>query len=318
MSVSNVAKSAKLRIGLLIFFSLMFIFSLCMLIYQSAQYKQSREDNDDAREVAGIPDLSGLENLTPFIDMTLGDDETDEPGDDTSDIENDTSGTDESAEPGDTASGNTSDTTKAPTKVKRPNSGKDPYAKALSEADLGALQKVNKDVVGWIYISGTDISYPLLHPSVNNDQYLRSSWKSADTYSRAGTIFIETLNSPDLSDFNTIIYGHRMRDQTMFGKLGNFSKKKYWQAHPSVYILTEDGVSRYDIYAAYEVSTDGKTYQISFANDNAKQAYIDFSLEKSVINTGIKPTVDDHIITLSTCTGNGYTTRWIVQAVKAD
>ena len=103
----------------------------------------------------------------------------------------------------------------------------------------------------------------------------------------------------------------------MFGKLKYYNDKSYWRKHPSVYILTEAGVTRYDIYAAYEISTDGETFTISFANDEAKQEYIDFTLKNSIINTGIVPNVNDQLLTLSTCSGNGYETRWIVQAVKA-
>ena len=74
-------------------------------------------------------------------------------------------------------------------------------------------------------------------------------------------------------------------------------------------------MDKYEIFAAYEVSTAGATYQIGFSGDQSKQAFIDYCLEQSVIDTGIIPTVYDRILTLSTCTGNGHATRWVVQAV---
>jgi sortase B len=82
-----------------------------------------------------------------------------------------------------------------------------------------------------------------------------------------------------------------------------------------VYIFDGENCDRYDIFAAYEVSTAGDTYQLGFADDASRQSYIDYCLGKSVIDTGVTPTTSDHILTLSTCTGNGHATRWVVQAV---
>ena len=82
-----------------------------------------------------------------------------------------------------------------------------------------------------------------------------------------------------------------------------------------MYITDDAGSRKYEIFAAYEVSTDGSTYQISFSGDESKQTFISYCLDKSVIETGITPTVHDRILTLSTCTGSGHATRWVVQAV---
>lgn len=189
----------------------------------------------------------------------------------------------------------------------------DPYAGVLAAMDFSTLQEINPDVLGWFLIPGTDISYPLLQGR-DNDQYLRHNWKGQ--YSRMGSIFLEGLNSDDLSDFNTIVYGHRMRNGTMFGTLKYFNKLSYWKSHPCVYITDNNGTHKYNIFAAYEVNVStGLTYRLSFANDRAKQEYIDWCLSQSVIDTGLTPTVSDKILTLSTCSGDTtYATRWIVQA----
>lgn len=190
----------------------------------------------------------------------------------------------------------------------------DPYADLLEAMDFSALQEINPDVLGWFLIPGTNISYPLLQGRDNN-QYLRHNWKGG--YSRMGSIFIEEQNSGDLSDFNTIIYGHRMRNETMFGTLKYYNKLSYWKSHPCVYITDHNGTHKYNIFAAYEVSVTGLTYRLSFANSQAKQEYIDWCLAQSVIDTGLIPTVNDKILTLSTCSGDTtYATRWIVQAYQ--
>ena len=188
----------------------------------------------------------------------------------------------------------------------------DPYADALRNMDFSALREVNSEVLGWILIPDTVVSYPLLQHS-DNSYYLKRTWKTWT--SAVGSIFLECNSSGDFSDFNTIIYGHNMNNGSMFGSLKNYKKQSYWKRHPNVYITTDAGSFCYQIFAAYEVSTVGTTYQIGFSGDEAKQAFLDFCMDQSVIDTGVTPTVRDSILTLSTCTGRGHATRWVVQAV---
>lgn len=187
----------------------------------------------------------------------------------------------------------------------------DPYADALRNMDFTALREVNDDVLGWILIPGTVISYPLLQGN-DNSYYLNHTWKKWTSV--VGAIFMEYTNSPDLRDFNTIIYGHRMNNGSMFASLKYYKKQSYWSSHPYVYITDDNGSHRYEIFAAYEVSTAGDTYKLGFPTEQSKQDFIDYCLDQSVIDTGITPTVYDRILTLSTCTGNGHATRWVVQA----
>lgn len=186
----------------------------------------------------------------------------------------------------------------------------------LKSTNIAALKAINPDVVGWIYVEATDISYPIMY-SDSNDKYIRSSWMDSSVYLTAGTIFMDSRNNPDFSDFNTILYGHRMRDLTMFGKLKFYSDMSYWLAHPRIYIVTENGISGYDIYSVYEVPLHGDTYTVSFPDTGGAQEYIDFTVSSSIYDTGIVPTVNDSILTLSTCSGKSdYLTRWIIHAVK--
>ncbi|MDD3346346.1 class B sortase [Oscillibacter sp.] len=188
----------------------------------------------------------------------------------------------------------------------------DPYADALRSMDFTALREVNGDVLGWILIPGTPISYPLVQ-GTDNFYYLKHTWKKQS--SAVGAIFLESRSSGDLSDFNTVVYGHRMNNGSMFASLKNYKKQSYWASHPCVYLTDDTGSHKYDIFAAYEVSTSGETYQIGFSGQESKQAFLDYCVAQSVIQTGITPTVNDRVVTLSTCTGNGHATRWVVQAV---
>ncbi len=186
-------------------------------------------------------------------------------------------------------------------------------AQLLRELDLSSLQEINADVLGWFYIPGTDISYPLMEVETR-DEYLRRAWDGS--YSRAGSIFLERRSSRDFSDFNTIIYGHHMRDKSMFGMLPEYVKESYRDEHPCVYIATADTIRRYEVFAAYEAPVTSDTYRLVFENEERKQACLQQYLENSVWEPTQMPTIDDYILTLSTCTGTGtYHSRWVVQAV---
>ncbi|MBR5534854.1 MAG: class B sortase [Ruminiclostridium sp.] len=183
-----------------------------------------------------------------------------------------------------------------------------------AQVNLAALQEVNHEVIGWLMIEGTEISYPLMQGS-DNDYYLNHTWDG--TRSAVGAIFLDCRNSSDLQDFNSVIYGHKMNNDSMFGLLHEYKNQGYWEAHPTLCLTTSSGVFRYDIFAYYETGTIS-TYSRDFVDDQTKQAYIDECLTQAMTDTGIRPEVDDHILTLSTCTGNGHATRWVVQAVHRE
>jgi sortase B len=188
----------------------------------------------------------------------------------------------------------------------------DPYIEALQSIDLAALQAENSEVLGWIFIPDTKVNYPVLQTG-DNEYYLTHTWQK--TSSSTGSIFLDYRNSGDMSDFNTLIYGHRMANGSMFRALANYTTQSYWEEHPSVYFVDAAGCRRYDVFAAYEVSVVGISYETVFADEAAKQDFIDQCLARSGITTGVQPTASDRILTLSTCTGRGYSTRWVVQAV---
>lgn len=182
----------------------------------------------------------------------------------------------------------------------------------LDNLDIGALREVNKDVIGWITIPGTPVSYPLLDGD-DNSYYLNRTWDKK--WNTMGSIFLEAECSSKFSEFNTIIYGHNMRNTTMFSSLKKYLKEDFWKEAPYVYIVTQNGVRRYDIFAACEVSVKGHAFWIDIEDDELKEKFISSALDMSVIETGIVPDIEDKIITLSTCTGNGYEKRMVVQAV---
>lgn len=187
----------------------------------------------------------------------------------------------------------------------------DPMMEEMAAIDLAALREVNGDVVGWIRIPDTKIDYPLMQGE-DNEHYLKHTWKGGKNV--VGSIFLESRNSPDLTDYNTIVYGHNMSNGSMFAGLHKFRKQDYWEDHPYVYIATDDGVFRYEIFASYRADVESPAYGLSFNQMKTRTTFLQHSQESSVIDTGIQPEKTDRIVTLSTCSGAGYSNRWVVQA----
>ena len=189
--------------------------------------------------------------------------------------------------------------------------GEDPEAEELRKMDLEALRQVNPDVTGWIRIPGTVVDYPLVQGR-DNEFYLDHNWQGDAHY--VGSIFLEQYNAADLTDFHTLVYGHNMADGSMFGSLHRYQWEAHWREHPYVYILTDAGVLRYEVFATYTTQTDSDTYALSFPEEANRTAYIAGALEQSLLDLGIRPEPTDRILTLSTCGGLGHTARRVVHA----
>ena len=211
----------------------------------------------------------------------------------------------------------TSEADETPANEEQPDYNiEDTSAAALFGVDLDAMRAINDDVIGWILIPDTSVSHPLLQGRTNT-YYLRQTWEK--TWNLAGSIFLDSTMDPTFDNFNTIIYGHNMRDGTMFSHLLNFSDEQYLNDHKYLYLLSEKGVHKYEVFAVYTAHIRDEIYGIGSFSDKRKQSLIDFALEKSEIDTAIVPTVDDRIVTLSTCTVVSHPEyRWIVQYVERE
>ena len=177
---------------------------------------------------------------------------------------------------------------------------------------LGELQSQNPDTVGWIEIPGTEISYPLMQ--AEDDAYYLNHTFSGKVNS-AGSIFVEALNSADFTDLHTIIYGHNMKNGSMFAGLKNYSSPSYLVAHPNVYVDLADGTHSYQIFSVYEAPSDSDSYTIGFAPDEQYETFLQTLKSRSAYDTGVTVTKEDSIITLSTCTSHGEH-RYLVHARK--
>lgn len=162
------------------------------------------------------------------------------------------------------------------------------------------LRALNEDVIGWIEIPDTEISYPLLQGE-DDAQYLRTTFSG--TKNTAGSIFVEAENKADLTDPHTIIYGHNMKNGSMFGSLKEYHAASYLVDHPMFYIDLEDGTHAYQIFSCYETTSDDDTYTIGFGsvNDGQYAQYLQMIKGRSEYDTGIEVSKGDRVVTLSTC-----------------
>lgn len=178
--------------------------------------------------------------------------------------------------------------------------------------DMAALKQTNPDVAGWIYFEDGSISYPVMY-SGDDETYLHTAYDG--TYAYAGALFIEGKNNGDFSDSHTIIYGHNMRNLSMFGKLKNYYQdSSYYEDHQYFQIFTENMVYRYHIFAYEEVEDSSFVYTVPYGDTEEFAEFINNLRLISSISFGDEITSADHIITLSTCTeGTG---RFVVHGVR--
>ncbi len=183
------------------------------------------------------------------------------------------------------------------------------------DVNVGELAREYPDVVGWIYFENEDISYPIMY-SGDNSKYLSTAYTGEKA--RAGAIFIDGESSPDFSDPHSLVYGHNMRDLSMFGRLRYYkTNPDYYEEHQYFQVFTKDSVYRYQIFAFEEVPDNHDVFW-TFGKEPANFYKTLEEVESaSYIKSGIKANESDHVITLATCT-NKDEERLIVCAVRTD
>lgn len=179
--------------------------------------------------------------------------------------------------------------------------------------DFDALRVLNDEICAWIYVPNTNIDYPVAAGD-DNDYYI--SHDANKEQSRAGAIFLDYNSDPSFLDKHTLVYGHRMNDGSMFADLHKYENDKFLQENPEVFIYLPDGrVNVYRIFRAGVVDEYDEAYTLSFGDDAAFENYLGQMEEGTGFVDGTKLSVQDKIVTLSTCVWGQETDRYIVQAV---
>lgn len=182
--------------------------------------------------------------------------------------------------------------------------------------DFDSLTAEYPDIYAWIRIPGTKVDYPIVQREGDNDYYLNHT---IDGKKKAeGSIYTEDYNSKDFEDPVTIIYGHNMRNGSMFKTLHKYKDKQFLLDNSELFIYQKDRVLKYKIFAAYVSDNKHLLFKYDFEDENIFDNYLNNVLTKrdmsSNINTNVDVTASDKIITLCTCNNNDAQ-RYLVQAV---
>ena len=183
------------------------------------------------------------------------------------------------------------------------------------QVDFQNLQKVNEDIVGWIYMEAIpSISYPIVQGE-DNEYYLRHTVEGKRN--SAASIFMDFRNKNDYSDANTIIYGHNMKNQTMFGLLKQYKNAETCASSPYFWILTPERDYRYEIFSVREVSELDDMYALHSTDADTFKSYLENTQAGSLVPFQHTFDGNEKIITLSTCTTNARK-RCVVQGFRKE
>lgn len=186
--------------------------------------------------------------------------------------------------------------------------------------DFEELWETNPDVYAWIVIPGTDINYPILQHPTDDSYYLNHNIDGST--GRPACIYTESLNSKDFTDNNTVIYGHNMRNGTMFAQLHKFEDKDFFDEHREIIIYLPDKVLYYKIFAVHNYDDRHLLYSFDFSDKAVYKDYLEsiFSIDdmNANIDTEMTVTENDKIITLATCVYKKPSLRFHVQAVLVE
>lgn len=181
--------------------------------------------------------------------------------------------------------------------------------------DFESLQRENPDCIGWICFPNLDISYPVMQGKDNNE-YLRKTFSGESA--SAGSIFIDSTNDADFSDKNTLVYGHNMKDESMFGLLKKYKEGDFFQNNSGFYICTPDACDYYDIFSCHLSKKDEMEnfLQTEFGEEQTFQEFVNAVKERSIYDTRVKVDVKQNIVTLVTCGTAGNEYRLFIHATK--
>lgn len=207
--------------------------------------------------------------------------------------------------------------TDTPEPTEEPFPGLEDYDVPARTIDFAGLNETAPHAYAWLLIPGTDIDYPIVQHPEEPEYYLRRTPEGKDA--TAGSIFTELYNNTEWTDNNTIIYGHNMRNGSMFASLHNFEDPEFFEEYQYIYIYSPDNTVRvYQVFGAYEFGDLHLTLTFGM---NTDEGYGEFlaGLDELVSPTNLfredmEVTTEDTIITLSTCVRGKDYNRFLVSA----
>ena len=177
----------------------------------------------------------------------------------------------------------------------------------VENIDFNKLINKNPDTIGWIKVLGTDINYPVVQTN-NNDFYLTHSFDKS--YNKAGWIFADYINKNlknNELDKNTIIYGHKRQNNSMFGTLSNVFKEEWLSNKENHYInfSTLNNNMVWEVFSTYTIEKEEYYIQSNFSSDEEYISFLNTIKNRSTYKYDVNISKEDKILTLSTCTNVG-------------
>lgn len=179
------------------------------------------------------------------------------------------------------------------------------------DVDFKVLKGQNEDIVAWLYSEGTAINYPVVQAN-DNDYYLRRLIDG--TYNQAGTIFMDYKNNSNFDDYKTILYGHNMKNGTMFGTLTNYKNQEYYNEHKEMYLFTENKNFKVELVAGYITSSESDIYVVS-ETSNTNNKLLQEAISKSTFKSEAEVTNEGKILVFSTCDYDFENARYVLLGV---
>ena len=186
---------------------------------------------------------------------------------------------------------------------------------------LEELKKQNNDIVAWLEIPNTKISYPILQ-TTDNEYYLTHNYKKEK--SGDGSIFLDKDYNWDIPSSNLLIYGHNNKNGNMFQDLLKYEDENYYKEHPTIQFTTVNDDCTYEIIAVFKSRVYYKSeqnvfryyYFINAENEEEYNNYVEESKKASLYDTGKTAEYGDQLLTLSTCEYSQEDGRFVIVARK--
>lgn len=179
------------------------------------------------------------------------------------------------------------------------------------EINFDSLVGEYKDITGWIYSPNTKINYPVVK-SKDNNEYLKMMPNGK--YNPAGSIFADCRNGNLGDERNYIIYGHNMKNDTMFGSLSEYKKQSFYDAHPVIYYITPEKKYTLKIFAGFVTSASSDCYIIDHTEESLAE-YMANIKQKSTFKSDCVYNQGHNIVTLSTCSSDYDDARYVLVAI---
>lgn len=192
--------------------------------------------------------------------------------------------------------------------------------KEVIPIDFASLKQTNEEIYAWITIPDTNINYPVLQSGVSNAYYLDHAFDGNEGI--MGAIFTENFNTMDFSDYLTVLYGHIMKDNTMFTDLHKFEDPEFFNTHDTFTIYTETEKKTYKIFAAVEYDNRHIMFTYNKDNPDDRKAFLESLRESRNLKNNYRDDVEinenSKIVALSTCVRWKPDKRFVVGAVEID